>query len=229
MPRRKKIRSFIVMKRSYRPTGWRIIGNWPKKLLISVNTFFTWTTGDFKYQLWTPMKSLDDIDKMNKAWLELLEGWDQEKLKKFRKTKINNYSFTMKTKNELNYTPENSRIAEGEGKFVYWQEFYLFPGVEEEAEALVKEAVEILKSKNHDNAWYFGYGELGYESPCMIAWIWSKDRHDYWEHDKKFNDMYPEAFKEINNKFTPLIRTQKIERHVVSGRSVLCDRGRIAT
>jgi hypothetical protein len=43
----------------------------------------------------------------------------------------------------------------------------------------------------------------------MIAWIWSKDRHDYWEHDKKFNDMYPEAFKEINKKFTPLIRTKK--------------------
>ncbi len=172
-------------------------------------TFHTWTTGDFKYQLWSPIKTLDDIDKMNAAWVELLEKWDQEKSDTFRKTKITNYSFTMNVKNELNYQPENSRLGEGEAKFVYWQEFYLFPGVEEEAEALVKEAVEILKSKNHDNAWYFGYGGIGYESPCMIAWIWSKDRHDYWEHDKKFNDMYSETFKEINNKFIPLIRTKK--------------------
>ncbi|MGD9328697.1 MAG: hypothetical protein PVH48_06985 [Cyclobacteriaceae bacterium] len=172
-------------------------------------TFYAWTTGDFKYQLWTPIKTLDDIDKMNEAWVKLLEGWDQEKLNKFRKTKITNYSFTMNIKNELNYQPENSRLAEGEGKFVYWQEYYLFPGVEEEAEALAKEAVEILKSKNHDNGWNFGYGGLGYESPCMIVWIYGKDRHDYWEQDKKFNDMYPEVFKEINSKFIPLIRTKK--------------------
>ena len=172
-------------------------------------TFYTWTTGDFKYQLWTPIKSLDDIDKMNETWTELLESWDQEKLSKFRKTKITNYSFTVNTKGELNYEPENSRIAEGEGNFVYWQEFYLFPGAEEEAEALVKEAVDILKSKNHDNAWYFGYGNLGYESPCMIAWVYGKDRHDYWEQDKKFNDMHEGVFKEINNKFIPLIRTKK--------------------
>lgn len=172
-------------------------------------TFYAWVTGDFRYQLWTPIKTLNDIDEMNKAWMELLKAWDQEKLKKFRKTKIANYSFTVYGKGELNYQPENSRLSEGEGKFVYWQEYYLFPGVEEEAEALVKEAVEILKSKDHDNAWYLGYGGMGYESPCMIAWEYGKDRHDYWEQDKKFNDTYPEIFKEITDKFIPLIRTKK--------------------
>jgi len=172
-------------------------------------TFYTWTTGDFKYQLWTPIKSLDEIDKMDQAWLALYKDWDNEKLAKFRKSKITNYSYTMTGKPDLNYQPEEPRLKEGEGQFVYWQEFYLFPGTMPEAESLLKETVNVLKSKNYDNGWNFGYGNLGYESPCLIAWVWAKDRLDYWEQDKIFQENFSEDFKDINKKFIPLIRTTK--------------------
>ena len=172
-------------------------------------SFYTWTTGDFKYQLWTPIKSLDEIDKMDQAWLALYENWDKEKLAKFRKSKIKNYAFTMNSKSDLNYVPEEPRLKEGEGKFLYWQEYYLYPGAEQEAEYLVKESINILKNKNYDTGWNFGYGNLGYETPCLIAWVWAKDRLDYWEYDKKFQENFSEDFKELNNKFIPLIRTKK--------------------
>jgi len=82
---------------------------------------------------------------MDRAWLALYEDWYKEKLAKFRKFKIKNYSFTVNNKHTLNYKPDDPRLSEGEAKFLYWQEFYLFPGAEQEAESLLKETVNIYE------------------------------------------------------------------------------------
>ena len=172
-------------------------------------SFHTWLTEDFKYQLWTPIESLDDIDKINKSWEKLLQNWDKEKIAKFRGTKISNYSATMEMHPDLTYEPENPRLESNEVRLCEWREYYLQTEKLDVAIEVVKNIREKLISLDYDNGWYFGLGGLGYEDPCLISWSLYKDEADKLAQTEKFAKMNAEDVLKAMNDLIPCIRTSK--------------------
>lgn len=173
-------------------------------------SFHTWMTEDFKYQLWTPIESLNDIDKINKAWEKLLQNWDKEKTTKFKATKISNYSKTMDMRSDLTYEPEITRLETNEVGLCEWREYYLQTDKSEQAFEVLKSIREELTSLDYDNGRYIAFGGLGYEDPCLVTWSLYKDEADKLAQTEKFAEIASEGVLKKMNDLIPCIRTSKI-------------------
>lgn len=172
-------------------------------------TFHVWSSDGFSFQLWTPINSLDDIEGLNKAWKGLLEDWDKDKLERFTKTKLKNFSSVIAMQPELTYEPQTSRLTLDEIGFSEWKEYYLVTDKEDEATAMSKKIRERLQANNHEDPRFCATGELGYEDPCLIVWSLYKDEADYYSQQTKFEEMLDEDLKEVFSDFIPCIRTVK--------------------
>lgn len=173
---------------------------------------YTWTPGEFKFQLWSPINSLDDIDKIGDAWNEITESWDQEKYAIFNKTKVKNSSFTCRGRKDLHYQPENPRIDQNDVTYSVWQEIYFIPEKAKEGIELIKKMNEKLKSIEYNSAWYFFTGGIGYETPLIIACNNALNEEDYAEQRKKMGKILTEEITELNKKIIACSRTVKVKR-----------------
>ena len=172
-------------------------------------TFHTWMTEDFKYQLYSPINSLDDIDKINQAWKKIMDNWGREKAEKLSKTKISNFSSTFVMSPELTFEPQEVRLENNEVKLCVWKEYYLQPEKLEEATEITKKARQELVSMNYEDGVYYAFGGLGYEDPCLISWSMYKDQRDELDQSDKFADMASDDLLKLMSDFIPCIRTTK--------------------
>ena len=175
-------------------------------------SFYTWT-GEFNYQLWTPINSLNDIDQLDKAWKNLLDNWEAEKLERFRKTKVKNFTFTITMQPELTYEPEGISEDENEFTFIEWKEHYLLPDKLNEAIEISKQVKEHLKSIVYDEAVYYAFGGLGYEDPCLISYSTYKNYNDYLiqQGENMNKNKFTEDLLELFQQYIPCMRTSKTE------------------
>jgi hypothetical protein len=54
--------------------------------------FYTWNGRPLVYELWTPIESLNDIEKIEEEWKRIWDIMGEEKKTEFDATKLNNYS-----------------------------------------------------------------------------------------------------------------------------------------
>jgi len=69
--------------------------------------FFTWNGRPLVYELWTPIESLNDIEKIEKEWKRIVDIWGAENHAAFNATRLNNYSKTCTVRDDMAYSPEN--------------------------------------------------------------------------------------------------------------------------
>jgi hypothetical protein len=173
-------------------------------------TFNLWTSGDFKYYLWYPIESMNDVTKISAAWDSIVTHYGTERFKRF--SECVEYSidkFTI-TRLDLSYKPPESRLKDGEGTYCHWQEFYLKKGSEKYVEALINKATATFRDKKYNDAIYFGYGKVGYENPVLFNWGFGKSITDFYEQDKKYETLFGEELKDIKKEFTTYVR--KVEK-----------------
>jgi len=173
-------------------------------------TFNIWTSGDFKYYLWYPIESMNDVTKIDAAWDSIMANYGVEESKRF--SECVDYSidkFTV-TRLDLSYEPPEPRLKDDEGTYCYWQEFYLKKGQVKNVEALINKATAIFKGKKYNDAIYFGYGEVGFEDPVLLSWGFGKNKIDYFEQTEKYDALFGEELKDINKEFLTYLR--KVER-----------------
>jgi len=169
--------------------------------------FYAWTTGDFKYQYWHPINSLNEIDALEAEWDRVLGKFGEEKLAKWQKTMKSNHSRTITEYSSLSIVPENPRVERDSVNYMEFQEFYIVPGKQKDFEKMMKKAVDHLRSEGHNDIWRVAKGGLGYDGPVYIGWSFDKNQTEYLKHDEEFSKKYAEFFKELNKEFVKILRT----------------------
>ena len=173
-------------------------------------TYYIWTTGDFKYYLWYPIESMNDVTKISAAWDSIVAHYGTEKFKRFSECVEYSIDKIIVTRSDLSYEPPESRLKGDEGTYCYWQEFYLKKGSEKNVEALINKATAIFRDKKYNDAIHFGYGEVGYENPVLFNWGFGKNITDFYEQDKKYESLFGEELKDISKEFATYVR--KVEK-----------------
>ena len=177
---------------------------------------YTWTPAEFKYQLWSPINTLNDIEKIEDAWNKITESWGQEKYATFNKTKVKNTSYTSRGRDDLHYMPENPRIKMEDVNYSVWQEILFIPEKVKEAEELMKEMFKLISVKNYDDPMYIYQAGLGYETPMFIAVTNALSEKDYHAQQEKMGEVFTEdELKEItdlNSKVIACTQTIKAKR-----------------
>jgi hypothetical protein len=165
-----------------------------------------WSTSDFTFYLWYPIDNLSDVEKIEKAWDEVVEKMGDEKYSQFQACINYQKEQVVARLNDLCYVPESPRVADDETNFCYWQELYLQKGSEKEVKDLIKKANVIMEEKGLEDASYWGEGRMGWESPVYFVWGFGKSVRDYWEQHEKDAATIAEDFKEINQELMKHIR-----------------------
>lgn len=177
---------------------------------------YTWTPGEFKFQLWSPINTLNDIGKIEDEWNKIIESWDQEKYATFNKTKVKNRSFTCRGRKDLHYQPENPRYKMEDVTFSFWQEVLFKPEKVKEAEELMKKMNKLIGAKKYDNPMYLYDAGIGYETPMIIAVNYALDIKDHIAQNEKWNDFFTDdelkEIDELNSKVIACTQTIKIVR-----------------
>ena len=177
---------------------------------------YTWTPGEFKYQLWSPINTLNDIDKIEDAWNKITEKLGQEKYATFNKTKVKNTTFTCRGRLDLHYQPENPRYTTDDVSFGVWQEILFIPEKVKEAEELMKEMFKLIGAKNYDDPMYIYQAGLGYETPMFIAVTNALSEKDYNAQQEKMGEVFTEdelkEITELNSKVIACTQTVKVKR-----------------
>lgn len=169
--------------------------------------FYAWTSGDFKYQYWHPINSLNDIDKLEAEWDEILKKFGSEKTEKWINTIKSTHSRTITEITNLSIYPEAPRVPMDSANYMEFQEFYIIPGKTGEFEKMIKKGVEYLSSKDHKDSWHLAAGGLGYDGPVYIGWTFDKNRKEFLLNDEINSKKYDDFFKEFNNDLVKLFRS----------------------
>lgn len=169
-------------------------------------TVFTWQAKPFTYELWSPINSLNDIEKLNTAWKDLSEKLGEEKFKAFQNTKLHNRSYTCTIKNDLSYNPENPEYGRNELVFCRWIELYIQEGKQKEYEE-AQHWINEQRAKNDFGCWVFvATGDLGFEAPCYIVMGGHKSREEYEKAFGEINEKMKDEWDEFMDKIQPLMR-----------------------
>jgi hypothetical protein len=173
-------------------------------------SFNLWTSGDFRYYLWYPIESMNDIAKISTAWDSIVAHYGTEKFKRFSECIEYSIEKVTVSRMDLSFIPPESRLKDDERTYCYWQEFYLKKGSEKNVEALINKATATFRDKKYNDAIYFGYGKVGYENPVLFNWGFGKNITDFYEQEKKYESLFGEELKDINKEFTTYVR--KVEK-----------------
>lgn len=173
------------------------------------STYYAWTTGNFKYQFWHPINSLNDIEKIENDWKRVLEKYGKEKYAAYQKMIKSYHTRTATELAKLSLLPQNPRLPMDSINYMEFQEFYIVPGKEAEFARVMKKAVDYLKADGHNNPWRVARAELGYNGPMYIGWSVDKSKTDFMINDKKFGEKYGDYFKELNKEFLKTISSVK--------------------
>lgn len=164
-------------------------------------SFNLWTTGDYRYYLWYPVESMNDLQKIESAWDSLVTRYGIEKFDRFNDCVEYAQTGFVMTRPDLSYMPDNPRLKEDEEMYCYYEKFYLKRGYTLTVETLIKDLNKISSESKLDRPVYFAEGVIGYENPVLLLSTFGKDRNDYFNHDKAYWDNLPEQTRETINKW----------------------------
>lgn len=171
--------------------------------------FYTWSSKPFVYELWYPLKSLNDIPETDKAWEKLVEKYGKEKYAAFNNTKVRNRSYSMSIRNDLQYIPENPDFNRNDALFSLWKEYSLIPGKESEFEEAVKWMNGQRKLSRVGHFVFYGTGGIGYDSPVYTESIGALSQEDFLKRTAVLDVKLAPILKEYNTRINSLIREKK--------------------
>ena len=173
---------------------------------------YSWTvysSDDFHYYFVIEIDDYATIDKLYKAFGELHNEAGEE-YEAMQKSFLGTYSqykqSTFRLMPEHSYTPEEPGLEPEEAKFIYWGFEYVKAGKEKEYEKVIKEWVELYKSKNILDGWNQYVGEIGADGPFYFYAVRAKSAADYYTRYDKNAELLGDEVKVLLNKTMALLR-----------------------
>ena len=78
-----------------------------------------------------------------------------------------------------------------------------------EAQAVVREINQLAASKQYNDPWYWFEAGFGYETPCLIVGVLSRDPEDAAKQQKVFEEEFGEEIEGLRSKFYQCVRKKK--------------------
>ncbi len=175
-----------------------------------------YSLNDFHYILVFPLENYADITSWDKARNELGEKMEKEQWQALVKRRVNSYEYYLSSMvylvPELSYTPENPRLKSGEGNFIFWDIYYLYPGKEKEFEEILKKWMSLCKSKKITEGYNILQGDIGTDNPVYAFSIIAKDAADFYTHNAKMWEMLGEEGEKLYEKMLPFVRKNEVRQ-----------------
>ena len=169
-------------------------------------SFILWSSKENHCHLWYPIEELNDIDRINKAWDAFEKEYGNDIFKPIQECIETSISQVMLAYRDLAYEPPESRLQDDETHFCRMKKLYLNRGSEKEVKALVKKVIELYESKGVTSAFYFGEGEIGFETPVLFNWSFARDLNDYLQQGAKIKELLGADYQEINHEISHHVR-----------------------
>jgi hypothetical protein len=176
--------------------------------------FYTWIGQSMVYELWTPIESLNDIEKIEEEWTRIWDIMGKEKKTEFDATKLNNYSKTCTIRDDMAYIPENPNYSMDIPTYNRWIEVYLKPGSQKAFEEDVTWINDRRKKHDYGVSCRFAEGGIGYDAPSYIVLYAHDSLAKYLEYEISTSDAYKKDFQESLSKVRQLmVRPPKISNY----------------
>ena len=154
--------------------------------------FILWKSNDTIYHIWYPIKDLNELNRIEKAWEAFAERHGTGGLPS----------------------------AEHETNFCHMKQLYLKQGSKQEVKAHINQIIELFQSKGVERNFYCGEGLLGVEIPVLIYWSFAKDVQNYLQQEANIIELMGDEYQEINQKISHHVRkTETLDFHYVNGLS----------
>jgi|GEM_PF-1015327 len=171
---------------------------------------YTWQAQPFVYELWSPINSIADIEKISESSAKIVEKLGSEKYAAFNNTKLHNREYTCTIKNDLSYTPANPDHNYNELIYEQCRVLYIKPGKQKEYEDVQKRMNEVRKEKDYGCWVFIASGGFGYEEPCYIVMNANTNRENYGKAFTKFQEENQDKWNEFMKIIYPLLRKPPI-------------------
>lgn len=184
-----------------------------RKELISVcqetgfpHPFILWSSRDNYCHIWYPIDEMNDINRIDKAWNAFAEEYGSTVVKPYMACVETSITKVMVAHLDLSYEPAELRLTEDETKFCRLQYLYLKKNSGAKVKALVKELLELYESKGVTSGVYYGEGEIGFEKPLLLNWMFARDLQDYLEQEDKITELLGAHYKDLLNEISHYVR-----------------------
>ena len=167
--------------------------------------FYTWNGRPLVYELWTPIESLNDIEKILEEWKRMVDIWGAENNAAFNATKLNNYSKTCTVRDDMEYNPENPSYSMEDVLYSKWIEVYLKSGSQKAYEELVAGFNDQRKKHDYRLICRFAEGGIGYDTPSYIVFFYHESLAKYMDYEISTSDAYKKDFEEYISKGRQLL------------------------
>lgn len=168
--------------------------------------FFTWSRSSLVYEIWYPIKNLNDVKSIDEAWGKIFEKWGSEKYQTFTETLLYFNTKTCTLLNELTFNPEDPKLSVYERTYGRWIEIYLKPGTQKEFAEAVKQLNEQRATFGIKDYISFASCEFGYPGPCYLAMYSHESREAYNASFESNPEAYLEKFDAYLDKINKLMR-----------------------
>ena len=212
----KKSQAFVVWEYDVKPSMFMQYEESVKKQ-IELNTkanfpypVATYSTNDHHYYFLIAVENFATVDSIYEAFNETWKAIREEQLQIMRKLREGTYDHLRMgmyyLRFDLSYIPENPRLTEDEMNFIWWNFYYIKPGMGTQANSIAKEWQALYKENNIPDGWNFYVGDFGSEEPVRVVAGGAKSAADYFQQVEKNVKLFGEKYGEMAKKTMDICR-----------------------
>lgn len=171
--------------------------------------FILWKSNDTIYHIWYPVKGLNELSRIEKAWEDFAVRHGTDVLEPVLECIETRLDRVMLAYLHLAYEPDGLPSAEHETNFCQLKLLYLKQGAKQEVKAHNNQLIELFQRKGIERNFYCGEGSLGFEIPVQLYWSFAKDMQNHLQEEAKIKELLGDDYQEIKQEI--LDHTRKIE------------------
>jgi hypothetical protein len=208
------------MWEQYETVGEEMIAAMRAAKVDSPYTYFTILQGeDLTYTAVTPMEDFGDMSKIHEAWMHMGEKIGQAKwaelIRRGSETVDHSSLAVFVERPDLSYQPAAPRMAPGEVRFAEYSFYYLLPGREEEAAAILKDWAELHRKKKVAEAFRVFEAITGDDLPLLVVGTYGKNEVDWIDHGAEVSEALGEQGQGLLRRALGVIRRFEVTRNLV--------------
>ncbi len=152
---------------------------------------------DLVYRSITPLESWADLDKRSAEQAKILSSLDSSIRSRLDETIDHLTHWTFRTRPDLAYTPENSRLSTEEVGLHHYAFLYLRRGTGNEVDEAFKNLRDLLKKHGPGDGLVVAQAVTGPDLPMLLVRISAKDAADYYAQSERTQNAAGEEFQRL--------------------------------
>ena len=165
--------------------------------------WLAYRTNDFHYYFVMPVENLAAVDKVFKYFGKVTATAEKESaalMKGFGGTYESETLGMFLLRYDLSYIPEEPRVTDEEMNFIWWDFYYILPGMEKEAEEIAHEWQALNKNNGISDGWSIYVGVMWSDLPVLVVAGGAKSEADYYTQNEKNSQKFGEKLQPLMKK-----------------------------